>query len=133
MTVFDIMPSLWLFSSFLFFVLYLLTENSFAVCAMSSSLLSFAMSLASLPMYMQCFGFVLITFFEFVTVFICGRRKRKRISCAVSDITAKGGYTKLHGEIIETVSRDKYIRYKTGELFYVKEHNGKSVMFGKHT
>ena len=133
MTVFDIMPSLWLFSSFLFFVLYLLTENSFAVCAMSASLLSFVMSIASLPMYMQCFGFIFITFFEAVTVFISGRKKGKRISCAVSDITANGGYTKLHGEIIETSSRDKYIKYREGELFYVKEYNGKSVMFGKHT
>ena len=133
MTVFDIMPSLWLFSSFLFFVLYLLTENSFAVCAMSASLLSFVMSIASLPMYMQCFGFILITFFEAVTVFVFGRKKRKRISCALSNITAKGGYTKLHGEIIETSSRDKYIKYREGELFYVKEYNGKSVMFGKHT
>lgn len=133
MTVFDIMPSLWLFSSFLFFVLYLLTENSFAVCAMSAGLLSFCVSLVSLPMYIQCFGFIFITFFEAVTVFISGRKKGKRISCAVSDITANGGYTKLHGEIIETSSRDKYIRYKAGEVFYVKEHNGKKIMFGKHT
>ncbi len=134
MTLFDIMPSLWLLASFLFFIFYLSCEFDFALCCVSASLFSFAFSLISLPMYIQCFSFIGICFILFLLCRISQRTKRtdKCVFCAVGRITADGGFAKHHGKIFEVYSRDKYIQYTAGTVFTARKSSDGFVLFSKH-
>ncbi len=135
MTLFDIMPSLWLVSALLFSLFSLFSGGTLSLCALSASLFSFAFSLLSLPIYIQCFSFIIICFSLFIISLITRKTKhvKKHIFCAVSDIDTTGGFAKHHGKIFPVYSRDEYIRYRRGEVFDGKKSNGGYILWGKHT
>ena len=135
MTLFDVMPSLWLVSALLFSLLTLFYSGTLSPCALSSSLFSFAFSLLSLPMYVQCFSFIGICFLLITVSFMTRKLKctDKHVFCAVSTISSAGGFAKHHGKIFQVYSRDEYIRYRCGEIFDGKKSNGGYILLGKHT
>ncbi len=135
MTLFDVMPSLWLFSSFLFLIFYLSCDVELSLCAVSSSLFSFAFSLLSFPMYIQCFSFIVICFTVFTLCHIKRKTKRKEkyTFCAVGKVTADGGFAKYHGKIFEVYSRDCYITYPVGEVFTGRKSNDGFVLWANRS
>ena len=135
MTIFDIMPSLWLVSAVLFSLFSLFYNSTLSLCALSASLFAFAFSLLSLPIYLQCFSFIMICFSLFILSFFTRKinRDKKHIFCAVSTIDTSGGFAKHHGKIFSVYSRDEYIRYRCGEVFKGKKSNTTYILWGKHT
>lgn len=135
MTLFDVMPSIWLFSAFCFFIFYLVCEAELSLCAVSASLFSFAFSLLALPIYIQCFSFIGICFSVLIVCCIKSKanHKEKHTFCAVSRINSSGGFAKHHGKIIEVYSRDKYIAYPVGEVFSGKKSNDGFVLWAKNS
>lgn len=44
-----------------------------------------------------------------------------------------GGYAKLNGNIFPVYSRDKYVKYRCGELFNAKRSADTYILWGKDT
>ncbi len=137
MTVFDIMPVLWLGSSFLFCLFYLFGKVDFSLCAFCGAMLSFVCALFGITIYIQSAVFLGVTFFVLVLSLIAQAYYRKKsteeyVAVALTDITARGGYVKCRGNIFCVKSRDAYIKYRKGDVFLLKIKDGHAVMWAKY-
>lgn len=123
MTVFDIMPSLWLICAFLMLLFYLLLDIDLAAYTMSSCLLCLASSLLTLPIRVQSGVFFSSLLLFIAADIISNHRKEQTVmALAVTDITSDGGYVRINGQIVKAYSRDRFIRYRAGEVFTLKKH-----------
>ncbi len=122
MTVFEIMPSLWLFCVFFFGVSAVVFDIHIAAAGFSASLASLFFSILSQPMYFQCAAFFIWA--SLIIILSTPSKKKINTAMAVTEVTDKGGIIKFRGKCHAAYSRDKTHKYRSGDIFTVRNDIG---------
>ncbi len=122
MTVFELMPAVWLCAAFSFTVWLTVFEIDISAVGISSSLVSFFLSLLSFPMVYQCSIFFIWSIL--ILVFSRFGKKNKNTAMAVSRVDRFGGVIKYSGKCRLAYSRDVTHEYMPGDTFTVSGTDG---------
>ncbi len=117
MTVFDIMPCIWLLACVLFFIFLVIFSLRHAAAFLSAALLGMLLSLLSLPMRIQCGAFFVHTVVLCVVDIFIKPKKPSHYCIALTEISASGGTVKCDGKCIDAYCRDSSHTYKCGSSF----------------
>ncbi len=117
MTVFELMPTVWLSISFFFFISAIVFGVDLAAVGLSSSLTSFFLSALSLPIYIQC-GVFFLWASGILIAAECGNKKTDT-AVAVTKIDRFGGIIKYSGKCRLAYARDVMHEYKPGDIITV--------------
>lgn len=131
MTVFDLMPSIWLLSSFIFLLFYLLCDIDPAVCCMSTCLICLAASLTGAFVRLQCTVFFALLSVLLIVYLYSSRKRRSHarlLAIAVTDILPSGGYVRINGKTSKAYCRDCCVRYRKGQVFTLETCKGNDIL-----
>lgn len=122
MTLFELMPSVWLILAFVFFAVYFLFDVRLFLIGCGGSLLSLCPALLGAGIFLQTSLFFLYIAFVYALCLI----KRLftgssafRGAIAVTRIDCRGGYILYKGRIRRAYPRDRLYEYRLGDVLTV--------------
>ena len=124
MTLFDLMPSLWLVFAFIFFAVYFLSGMRLFLTGCGGALLALCPSLLGRGIFMQT-----VLFFSYMAFVYCAcliKRMLPGRSCfrgaaALTSIDCNGGYILYKGRVCRAYPHDRLFEYVTGDALAVAE------------
>lgn len=117
MSLFELMPSIWLLMSVFFFVFLAFFAFRHSAALLSASLLAMLFSLFAFPMHAQIFVFFFHTLSLFIADLFIKPKKAVRYCISVTDIDSHGGIVKYKNRYIIAYCRDSSHHYKSGCSF----------------
>ena len=119
MTLFDLMPSVWLCVAFVFFCAYLMTgERPFLYCT-GGAFFSLCPSVLCMRIYVQTVFFFAYLLTVAAASRIAAVRKKRRSAVALTRIDRNGGYILYKGSVRAAYSRDPAYVFDIGDVLRV--------------
>ena len=124
MTLFELMPALWVILSFVFFAVYFLSDMRLFLAGCGASLIALCPALLGGGIFLQT-----VLFFSYIAAVyaLCFLKKlfiktsRYRDAIALSKIDNRGGYILYKGRVRRAYPRDILYEYRLGDVLTVTE------------
>lgn len=121
MSIFELMPSVWLLLSVFFFVFLAFFAIRHSAALLSASLLAMLFSFFAFPMHAQIFVFFFHTSLLFIADLFIKPKKSVRYCVSITDIDSHGGIVKYKNGYITAYCRDSSHHYKSGCSFKLQK------------
>lgn len=120
MTLFDLMPSVWLILAFVFSCFYFLSGRLCFLYGAGGAFFALCPAVLSFHIYVQTFSFFAYMVAVFAAARIAKTGKRQRCGAvALTKIDADGGYILYKGSVRNAYCRDPLAVYRTGDVLQV--------------
>ena len=117
MTLFDLMPTLWLLLAFVLLCVYFLSGHRVFLYGCGGAFFALCPAVLCLRIFVQTAFFFIYMISVLAASRISSHRKKHRYAVALTRIDSKGGYILCGGKVKSAYTRDRYAVYRTGDVF----------------
>lgn len=119
MTLFDVMPALWIVFAFVFFGVCLLSDLRVFLIGCGGALFAFCPSALGAGIFLQILSFFFYIGAVYAALLLKRGGEKRRYAIALTRIDNNGGFIMYRGKVRRAYPRDSLYEYGTGDVLSV--------------